>query len=62
MLIRSVNGGLIEIKINDFLIDADYYKEIIRIRGGNSACCNSACCNSACCNSACCRGLRGVPL
>ena len=33
MLIRSVNLSLIEININDYLTDTDYYKEIIRIKG-----------------------------
>lgn len=33
MLIRSANGNLVEINVNDYLTDADYYKEIIRIKG-----------------------------
>lgn len=33
MLIRSSGGGLVEININDFLTDEEYYKEIIRIKG-----------------------------
>jgi hypothetical protein len=30
MLIRKENGELIEIKITDFLTDADYYKFLIK--------------------------------
>ena len=33
MLIRSANGKLIEINIKDYLTDADYYKEILKIKG-----------------------------
>ena len=36
MIIRINNGKLIEIKITDFLTDADYYKEIICIKLGNT--------------------------
>ena len=33
MLIRSANGKLVVINIKDYLTDAEYYKEIIRIKG-----------------------------
>ena len=33
MLFRLANGNLVEININEFLTDADYYKEIIRVKG-----------------------------
>ena len=32
MLIRTKNGYLIEINMNNYLTDADYYREIIRIK------------------------------
>jgi len=31
MLIRTENGKLVEIKITDFLTDADYYNKIIKL-------------------------------
>ena len=31
MLIRSYNGKLIEININDYLTDNEYYKELLNI-------------------------------
>ena len=32
MLYRNNSGNLIEININDFLTDIDYYKEVINIK------------------------------
>ena len=32
MLFRKYNGELVEININDFLTDNDYYKKIMRIK------------------------------
>uniref|UniRef100_A0A6C0AYC1 Uncharacterized protein n=1 Tax=viral metagenome TaxID=1070528 RepID=A0A6C0AYC1_9ZZZZ len=32
MLFRKYNGELVEININDFLTDTDYYKEIMGIK------------------------------
>ena len=33
MLIRTQSGTLLEININDFLTDSDYYKELLYIKG-----------------------------
>ena len=32
MIIRSYDGKLVEIKINDFINDKEYYKQIILIK------------------------------
>ena len=32
MLIRSLNGKLVEININDYLNDIEYYKEIFKLK------------------------------
>ena len=32
MLIRSVSGGLVEININDYLNDIEYYKQIFKLK------------------------------
>lgn len=34
MIIRNYDGNLVEININDFLTDLDYYKEVINLIKG----------------------------